>query len=102
MEICKYKLHFNNFFTIDCVGKSCGLALLWKGDLCVSIQSFSNNHIDALVKEGDRPEWKFTGVYGNPKAANRYMTRNLIRQINSGGKCPWLVGVILMKYYVLI
>jgi hypothetical protein len=33
----KSKLGFDNIFFVDCMGKSCGLALLWKGETGVEI-----------------------------------------------------------------
>ena len=43
---------------VDCVGLSGGLALLWKKDRDVTIQSLSRSHIDATVKAGDAgPKW---------------------------------------------
>ncbi|KAF5443558.1 hypothetical protein F2P56_036105, partial [Juglans regia] len=92
MENCKFRLHLTHCFTVDCVGRSGGLSLLWKGDLRVRVQSFSLHHIDALIQDGDGPEWRFTGVYGNPEVVNRYLTWNLLRRLNSGVDGPWLVG----------
>lgn len=34
---------------VDFVGRKGDLALLWKEDINVQIQSFSTNHVDALV-----------------------------------------------------
>ena len=47
-----------------------GLALFWKRDFNVDIQSFSVNHIDAIINHGVDDAWRFTGFYGVPKVAN--------------------------------
>lgn len=97
MERCKHKLHFPYYFTVDYMGRRGGLALLWKGDLYVCIQFYSRNHIDALIKNGDKPEWRFIGIYGYPKVGNRFMTWDLIRRLSSGVVGSWLVGVDFSK-----
>jgi hypothetical protein len=38
-------------FVVDCRGKSGGLILLWKSSAVVEIQNFSNNHINAVIKD---------------------------------------------------
>jgi hypothetical protein len=45
---------------VDCVGKSGGLALLWKEDMEVEIQNFSQRYISTIVKPINGPVWKFT------------------------------------------
>ncbi|CAM8975473.1 unnamed protein product [Rhodiola kirilowii] len=47
-ESLKSQLKFEHCFVVDVGG---GLALLWKEDLEVSIQSYSTYHIDALIRE---------------------------------------------------
>ena len=53
-------------------GWSGGLALLWKKELKVSVQTFSDNHIDAIVDQGViGHQWRITGFYGNPRSEER-------------------------------
>ena len=40
---------FDYFFSVDCQGRSEGLAMLWIEDLKVSIRSYSKNHIDVVI-----------------------------------------------------
>ena len=47
---------------VPCKGRSGGLALLWKKELKVDIQSFSDSHIDAIVDQGViGKQWRITG-----------------------------------------
>jgi hypothetical protein len=48
MERLKSKMGFQNFFVVDCVGRSGGLALLWREDLELEIQNYSCRHINAI------------------------------------------------------
>jgi hypothetical protein len=50
MEKIRCSLGFNNLFVVDYIGKSGGLALLWKEEAGLEIQNFSHRHIHAIVK----------------------------------------------------
>jgi hypothetical protein len=52
MEIIRRKLEFSNMLTVDCVGKSGGLALLWGDETKVEIQNYSQRHINGIVRRG--------------------------------------------------
>lgn len=53
-------------------GKSGGLALLWKEETIVNIQTYSQSHINALVDgRENKGWWHFIGFYGNPNMAKR-------------------------------
>ena len=46
------KMQFANIFVVPQVNIVDGLALLWKADCSVDVQSYSENHIDAIVDHG--------------------------------------------------
>lgn len=69
-DFLKRKLGFENIFAVDSVGRSGGLALLWRDEVQVVIQNYSRWHINAVVSiynNGD--SWIFTGFYGHPEIA---------------------------------
>ena len=43
-----------------------GLALLWKEDVDLYVQTYSPHHIDALIKD-ENSIWRFIGFYGWPE-----------------------------------
>ena len=45
-------IQFTNLFFVPSINSSGGLALYWKSDLDVDVQSFSNHHIDAFINHG--------------------------------------------------
>lgn len=47
--LLKNQLGFHNGFMVDRVGFGCGLILLWRHDLSVSLRSYSNGHIDVWI-----------------------------------------------------
>jgi hypothetical protein len=91
VEMVWVKLGFAGAFTIDPVGRSGGLALLWKEDREVEIQNFSRQHINAVITEEGVQPWKLTGFYGHPKWAKRHKEWELLPHLKSHTPAPWLV-----------
>ena len=49
MVIVKDKCNFKNGLYVDSIGSKGGLAMLWKEEVKLDIQTFSQSHIDCLV-----------------------------------------------------
>ena len=64
MERKKMSIGFANGLVIPNHGRSGGLALLWRKEINVDVQSFSDRHIDAIVMEDRGFKWRITGFYG--------------------------------------
>ena len=43
-----------------------GLALLWMEEIELHVQTFTLNHIDALIMNDTNNPWRLTGFYGWP------------------------------------
>ncbi|XP_073136770.1 uncharacterized protein [Henckelia pumila] len=89
-----YLLGYKGCFVVNSRGRSGGLCLLWKDPFEVSIKSFSQGHIDCLVKHGDNP-WRFTGFYGNPATSLRHSSWELLRRLADlieFRNISWIVG----------
>ena len=78
-----FNIGFHNAFAVDCVGRSGGLLLLWKKEWDVMVRSFSRGHIDAEVVSPDDARWRFTGFYGNPNAAERRFSWELLCRLRN-------------------
>ncbi|CAM8908582.1 unnamed protein product [Rhodiola kirilowii] len=65
----KYKLGFSGCFTVGSNGRSGGLALLWSDEVDVLLCSFSDFHIDVLIRE--KEEFYLTLFYGRPRVQDR-------------------------------
>lgn len=79
----KQKLGFVNLFGVDYRGRNGGLILLWKAIVQVEIQSYSNRHINVMVKTSSNgQEWKFTSFYGNPEVTKRKESWALLRHLS--------------------
>ena len=91
MEWVKQNLGFDGLITVDPIGKSEGLALMWKDKEQVEVRSYSKNHIDVKITSEDRYEWRLIGFYGEPDRAQRRRTWNLLRTLARDANLPWCV-----------
>ena len=48
------------------VNKGRGVAVFWKVECIFEVDTYSLNHIDAIVNKGKENEWRFIGYYGEP------------------------------------
>ena len=90
MEIIRVKVGFDYAFTVLSVGRSGGLALLWKQEVDVSIRNFSQHHIDAHMESNQRLCWRLTGFYGQPEHHWRRESWVLLKHLNSMDSLPWI------------
>lgn len=91
MEWVKQKLGFEGLITVDPVGKSGGLALMWKERDQVEMRSYSKNHIDVKITTEYKFVWRLTGFYGELDRAQKRSTWNLLRMLSRGANLPWYV-----------
>lgn len=80
------KCKFDVCLTIKSIGAKGGICLLWKDPNQVSINSYSQNHIDTTITWCNRT-WRFIGIYGFPKTNQKNQTWNLLRRLNCMGTC---------------
>ncbi|KAL0447807.1 UNVERIFIED_CONTAM: hypothetical protein Slati_1908600 [Sesamum latifolium] len=90
---CEYLKEKYNMYgiNVDARGKSGGLILLWRKDVNLVIQSFSSSHIDtSIVSEIGEAGWRFTGIYGQPDAARRGETWQLLKHLSRLSSRSWV------------
>ncbi|XP_059436227.1 uncharacterized protein LOC132169166 [Corylus avellana] len=90
MSVIKQRMSFNNMLVVDCIGRSGGLALLWKEGMGVEIHNYSIRHINAVVCPPNSIPWTFTGFYGHPEAHRRWEAWKLLRHLKSKALGPWM------------
>ena len=67
MEKIKNRIGFANGLIVPSRGRSGGVAMFWTRDVNLNINSYSGNHIDAIVRETEENfQWRITGFYGHP------------------------------------
>ncbi|KAA3455720.1 reverse transcriptase [Gossypium australe] len=93
MERARRSCGFVSGLEMAAEGSRGGLCLAWKGWIEVTLRSFSNWHIDVLVKEDNaQEEWRFTGFYGSPYLKDKNVAWNLLKRLGQECSYPWLVA----------
>ncbi|KAJ1295804.1 hypothetical protein BS78_01G250800 [Paspalum vaginatum] len=90
MEWCRWRLEMPNMMVKDSIGASGGLALFWKKEVDLPVKSLSKYHIDAIRKEEDGFEWRFTGIYEESKSKEKDNTWQKLRELKGKFDLPWL------------
>jgi hypothetical protein len=90
MEAVRCRLGYEGLFVVDPIGRSGGLALLWRQNRDLEIFNYSKSHIHAVIKDADgHPFWQFTGFYGHPDTARRWESWALLRHLKALLPLPW-------------
>lgn len=96
MEHVRKKHRIDRMIVVDCEGEGRkrrgGLVLFWRHEINIQVSSFSQNHIDVIVIEGDGSEWCFTGIYGFPEEENKVKIRALMEALARANIIPWICG----------
>ena len=50
------------------------VVIFWKTDFDFLVDTFSLNHIDAIVNKGKDDAWRFTGFYGESDTRNHHIS----------------------------
>ncbi|KAL6228109.1 hypothetical protein ACLB2K_002063 [Fragaria x ananassa] len=101
MHGVRRQVGWSNCFSVSCkvvadrkgkrTSRVGGLALLWTTDTKVSLLSYSDFHIDVMVGE-TTDQWRFTGIYVQPKAELRHLSWSLIRRLHGNCDVAWVLG----------
>ena len=91
MEKEKFKTGLLNGLIVPSVGRSGGLAMLWRRDIKVEVQGYSRSYIDVVVTDPELGfKWCITGFYGNPETHRRKESWDLLRSLSQKYQLPWL------------
>ncbi|MCH86334.1 endonuclease/exonuclease/phosphatase family protein [Trifolium medium] len=85
------KLGFDNAFAVDRIGRSGGLAILWRRKAECQIITYSQNFINVEIKYDSGRLWRFTGFYGYPEHDRRRESWDLLRSLAHDTSLPWCV-----------
>ncbi|XP_031104441.1 uncharacterized protein LOC116007924 [Ipomoea triloba] len=91
VEFVRVRTGFEGSFSVDRVGMSGGLALLWRDKDTATVLGFSQNHIDVIVSLPGKPQWRLTCFYGYPERARRQHSWSLLRQLKDNSDLPWVI-----------
>ena len=78
-------------FGVGLTGSSGGLEMMWKNKVTLKLLSFSKNHIDMEVNEGQGfVIWRLTGFYGEPVTKRREESWTLLKTLAGQHSILWL------------
>lgn len=90
METIKTKLGYPSMLVVSSEGRKGGLALLWNVEVVVDTQTYSPNHIDAIIRSQGTPPWRLTGIYEHLEEERKAETWRLMRHLHARGTLPWV------------
>ena len=88
-EECR-RLSIENCFAVNRMGLKGGLALCWNAEVLVTITSYSNHHMDAVVQLENGKQWRCTGIYRHPEMQQKQQTWMLLSRLSGLSNLPWL------------
>ncbi len=94
LEFLRRKLGMYRSWGVERSGTRGGLAILWKEEIQVTVQSSSVAHIDATFRVIGITGWHFIGFYGHPETAKRGDSWILLKRLQQYDDMPWLVVVV--------
>lgn len=92
LEGLRRKLGFKGCLGVEPIGRSGGLAVLWKQHVNFEFHNFSARRISGWVSVHNQSKrWIWTRFYGYPETRKRAMSWDLLSAINPGGSVPWCI-----------
>ncbi|XP_074346246.1 uncharacterized protein LOC141685021 [Apium graveolens] len=91
IEDIRIRFGFVQCFSVDRVGRSGGLAIMWKNHVNCQIFGYSRNHIDVHMLDNNMVTWRLTYFYGYPERSKRRNSWDLLRQLAGMSQLPWLI-----------
>ncbi|GMJ10533.1 hypothetical protein HRI_004722500 [Hibiscus trionum] len=102
MAQVRRRCRFFNGIDVDAIGRSGELSISWKRNCDVTLQSYSQRHIDVIINDdSEGKQWRCTVFYGAPEGQNRDATWNLLRQLMTYLICHGWSLAIVMRLRIL-
>lgn len=91
MRSIQAKLPYDAMLAFPFLRRKGGLAMLWtKAEVDLHIQTYTQNHIDALILTNPMKPWRITGFYGRLEEHLRHETWGLLRHLQTRHSYPWV------------
>ncbi|KAG8491126.1 hypothetical protein CXB51_014280 [Gossypium anomalum] len=69
-----------------------GLALMWKDEMDVTIQSYSKHHINSIINMRRTSNIRVTGYYGHANPNEKSSTWDMLQRVGAAVNEEWVVG----------
>ncbi|XP_074339551.1 uncharacterized protein LOC141677486 isoform X1 [Apium graveolens] len=91
VEEMRIKLGFAQFFSVDRVSRSGGLAIFWRNNVQCEVTSYSRNHVNVNFFNNETVAWSLSCFYGFPESQNRKNSWDLLCRLAELTQLPWMV-----------
>ena len=95
------KLPYHCMFAVPSIRRSGSLALLWKEEIDLHIQTCTLHHMDALILDDPANPWRLTGFYGWPDEQQKHESWQLLKHLHTKDSIPWLCDNALKCIFVI-
>lgn len=90
VEKVRNQLGFEHRFIVDGRAMSEGLAFMWKSQISVCLDSFTQSHFFQSFTFKDQEKWFLTGFYRSPLTIKRKDNWRLLRALRPKAEVAWL------------
>ena len=90
-ECLRRRLKMDQKLVCTSNGRSGGLLLLWKNNIVVHRLGLDPKFIDVQITSDGGEPWRLTGMYGEFRWENKYLTWDRMRQLSQTSTLPWLL-----------
>ena len=90
LEAIKVRYKFGGMIEVSWDNRGGGVAIFWKAECDFTVDTYSLNHIDAIVNKGKEEEWRFIGFYGELDTNLRYESWDKLRRLKNKYSIPWV------------
>ena len=90
MRNIQVDLHYDSMLAVPCVRRVGGIAMLWKANVDLHVQTYSLNHIDARIMTNPSSPGRLTGFYGRLEEHRKHKSWEYLRHLHSRDSLPWI------------
>ncbi|XVF50977.1 hypothetical protein PTKIN_Ptkin04bG0146800 [Pterospermum kingtungense] len=90
LENLKRRCNMYGLVGVDAVGRSGGLAMMWKEDIDLKLMSYSKFHIDMEVTDNQHNVWRLIGFYGEPDPQKRHEGWTMLKTLAQTNDKRWV------------
>ena len=90
LEEVRVQYKFGGLIEVSKESRGGGIANFWKAEYDLFMDTYSVNHIDAIVNKGKEGEWRFIGFYGEPNTSKHHESWAKLQRLKNKYSMPWL------------
>lgn len=91
LERVRVSLKFEACLSVDVVGRSGGIVVLWNNSKKCNILNFNRNYTNLLVHDDEKGDWRLTCYYEYSERHRRRQAWNLIREFHGMSNLQWCI-----------